>query len=71
MIGWVIVGDQVFKLNNYETIAFALIMSSLDGVVGKNTVNHHYRPKLYSLLFGEEMLNDLTIYSLYISLINM
>lgn len=52
-------------------IAFALIISSLEGVVGRATVNHHYRPKLHSVLFGEEMINDLTIYSLFISLLDM
>lgn len=46
---------------------FSIIISSLESVVGKSLVNGTYRPKLHSVLFGEELMNEVTVYSLFVS----
>lgn len=51
--------------------AFAIIMASLECVVGKTTVNQALRPKLHSVLFGEELMNEVTVYSLFVSYLTL
>lgn len=39
----------------------------MECVVGKSIINEHYRPKLHSILFGEALMNEVTIYSLFVT----
>ena len=42
-------------------------MSSIENVIGKTSVNTYRRNKLSSVLFGEELMNDVTVYALFVS----
>jgi NhaP-type Na+/H+ or K+/H+ antiporter len=70
-IGLIVSDGEVLELESIEIVAFAIIMSSVECVVAKSIVDIHYRPKLHNILFGEELMNDVTVYSLFVALLSI
>lgn len=52
-----------------QMMYFSIIMTSMESVAGRSIVNKNLRPKLHGILFGEELLNEVTIYSLFVTFV--
>ena len=57
------------NLKNWQIVAFATLMCSIDTVVPEKIVNPERYPKLFSVIFGESIIKDTVTVTLYDTLV--
>lgn len=63
----IVVDNEVIHLDSYRIFLFSAIVSSSECLSAKPFVDHHKFPKLFNIMYGEQAMNDLIVFSLVIA----